>query len=149
MLGYATIPLSEVADDPTGERQVLRPWAQTFKGQKTFSGMSVASDPAQADDSLMNMTDMQTLIADGAPVTVTQGLTLTDADITRRSVSLAGAPIAGTPVTLTLEGAGACVVGEDIDLTGASISWAGNAALCALLEAGDTIYVRWTMLKTG
>ena len=147
-INWPRLPLADIGDDPTGARQVLRPWAQTFDGLKTFRWLDVGSDPDKADDSLMNQSDFRTLMDDNTPASVTQPITLTDADVARRGVTLTGTPIAGTPVTLTLEGAGLCVAGEDIEQTGASISWAADARLCALLEAGDTVYVRWTTLRT-
>lgn len=139
------IPLSEVGDDPSGKRQVIRPWAQTFRGTKTFEGLNVPSDPDRGDDSLVNGADLAVMIGEaGIPMPVTQGIVLTAEDVASRGVTLTGTPEAGTPVTLTLEGSGLYGAEDGVVVDGARASWGGCPQLCALLEAGDTVFVRWT-----
>ena len=127
------IPIKEVGDDPSGKRQVIRPWAQTFRGTKTFEALEITSDPDRGDDSLVNGADLAVMIGEtGIQLPVTQAITLTAEDVASRGVALTGTPEAGTDVTLTLGGSGLYGEEDGVVADGAQVSWAGcpSSARC-------------------
>lgn len=142
------IPLDTINDDVNGARVAMRPGAQTLKGTKTFENLRVASDSEKDDKSLINVEDMNYALATvGNPVTATESVTLTAADIANKSVTLEGAPHSDALVKFSLEGSGVCYSALDFTVTGQSISWANNAELCDILEAGDVLNFRYYTVK--
>ena len=142
------IPLDQIDDARDGSRVAMRPGAQTISGTKSFEALRLASDPEKGDTSLVNVADMNEALSEaGTPLTLTESVTLSAADITARALTLQRTPQEGSLVKFSLEGSGFFNSVTDFTVAGKTISWADNAALCALLGEGDALHVRYFTVK--
>lgn len=137
--------LEAIPDAPDGSRCAMTPFAQTLVGVKEFlDGARVGRDTDKAPKSVVCKADVDAILS-VMPVTVTDAITLTAADIAAKKVTLSASVFEGArdAVRFKIAGSDWFFVHEKFTVSGDVLSWNGFAYTERTLSVNDVMVVHY------